>query len=386
MNQHEPELAAHPDTHFHHVYRNLPTWVLEASADTHRALKNVSLEAPHWHGTATRQQQQTLKTVSQEHWNQRNRLGAMLANLQNARDFAAPLLSTALKKRFGLDLDVKTTFLRLYIPQTIPWFAIKSGAARTWTVSLLDAALHNFQASETEPDAYESASTFITEPSPTGQFDTLPAIKRQLSVQDFTRLCRELDIGAQYEAYLKDNLGLTNPVAGAVLKSNVITTHKAALRSALQMAYVREDLPDDACLSILGMLEGRAGVRLDGQLLHCHDLTMMSSLLTGIVIFTPRLERARQATRIIVYIPDDPEHPLKQYPDTLAFMSELTRKLRSPAYQTFLAGSSIISNGDTFSPTSIVVSAPLPGINASTATRCRAGKKPPSKNPTCSFQ
>jgi Leucine-rich repeat (LRR) protein len=337
MNQHEPELAAHPDTHFHHVYRNLPTWVLEASADTHRALKSVRLEAPHWHGTATRQQQQTLKTVSQEHWNQHNRLGAMLANLQNARDFAAPLLNSALKQRFGLELDVKTTFLRLYIPQTIPWFAIKSGAARTWTVSLLDAALHNFQASETEPDAYESASTFITEPSPTGQFDTLPAIKRQLSVQDFTRLCRELDIGAQYEAYLKDYLGFTNPVAKAFLKSSVITTHKAALRSALQMAHARADLPDDAYLSILGILEDRAGVRLDGQLLHCHDLTMMSSLLTGIVIFAPRLEHARQATRIIAYIPDDPEHPLKQYPDTLAFMAELTRKLRSPAYQAFFS-------------------------------------------------
>src|SRR5471032_2679406 len=154
MNQHEPGLAAHPDTHFHHVYRNLPTWVLEASADTHRALKNVSLKAPHWHGTATRQQQQTLKTVSQEHWSQHNRLGAILAKLKNARDFAEPLLSTALKKQYGLELDVKTTFLRLYIPQTIPWFAIKSGAARTWTVSLLDAALHNFQASEAELDAY----------------------------------------------------------------------------------------------------------------------------------------------------------------------------------------------------------------------------------------
>lgn len=337
MNQHELELAAHPDAHYHHAFKNLPDWVLKASPVTLSALKNASLDFPDWHATATRQQHQLLKLASGKHLTLRHRLEAMLNNLKNARDFAEPLLSDALKTRFGLDLDVKTTFLRLYVPWNIPWPSIKSGAARTWTVSLLDAALHNFQPSETEPDAYESASTFITEPSPTGHFNTLPAIKRQLSIQSFTRLCRELDIGGQYEAYLNDNLGVTNPVAGAVLKSKVIKTHKAALQTALQLAHIREDLPIDAYRSILGIAQDRKGVRLDGQLLHCHDLTMMSSLLTGIVIFAPRLEHPRQATRIIVYIPDDPEHPLKQYPDAQAFMTELTRKLRSPAYQAFFS-------------------------------------------------
>ncbi|WP_030131773.1 dermonecrotic toxin domain-containing protein [Pseudomonas sp. QTF5] len=335
MNQQDLVLTALPDAHFHPAFKNLPDWVLKASPVTLTALKSASLKFPDWHATAS--QHQLLKLASGEHLIQRNRLEAMLNKLKNARDFAEPLLSNALKTRFGLDLDVKTTFLRLYVPQHIPWLPIKSGAARTWTVSLLDAALHNFQASETEPDAYESASTFITEPSPAGRFDTLPAIKRQLSIQSFTRLCRELDIGGQYEAYLKNNLGLTNPVAGAVLKSNVSKTHKAALQTALHLAHIREELPTDAYQSMLGITQDRKDVRLDGQLLHGHDLTMMSSLLTGIVIFAPNLERSRQATRIIVYIPDDPEHPLKQYPDAQAFLTELTRQLRSPAYQAFFS-------------------------------------------------
>ncbi|MHC8331836.1 dermonecrotic toxin domain-containing protein [Pseudomonas sp. LB3P25] len=337
MNQHEYEPAAHPDTHYQHLCSILASWVLQASSDTRSALKNARLQAPHGLVTATRLQDQMLKNSSQEYWTHRNRLESMLANLQNARDFAEPLLSAALKKRFGLELDVKTTFLRLYIPQTIPWLSIKSGAARTWTVSLLDAALHNFHESETQAHAYESASTFITEPSPTGQFDTLPKVKQKITVPGFARLCRELDIGGQYSAYLKDNLGLTNPVAGAVLKSKVKNAHKAALMSALQLGHVRGDLQGDAHHSIRGLLEKRPGTKLDGELLHCHDLTMMSSALTGIVIFAPNLERTRKATRIIAYIPDDPEHPLKQYPDTLAFMTELTRKLRSPAYQKFFS-------------------------------------------------
>ena len=337
MNQDDFEHGTQPDTHFHHLYQNLPAWVMESSVETRNALKNASLQAPHWHATATRLQHQVLKASSQTHWTHRNRLGSKLANLQNARDFAESILVPALKTRFDLAVDVKSTFLRLYIPQTTSWFSIKTGAARTWTVSLLDAALHNFQQSETEADAYEPASTFITKPSPTGQFDTLPQVSRKITVQDFTRLCRELDIGGKYNAYLKDNLGLTNRVAGAVLKSEVINTNKAALRSALQLAHVRQDIQDDAYNAIFRLLEGRAAMPLDRHPLHCHDLTMMSSSLTGIVIFSAKAGRATRPTRIIAYLPDDPEHPLKQYPDTLAFMSELTRKLRSPDYQTFFS-------------------------------------------------
>lgn len=337
MTQHESELTAQPDTHFQHVFHNLPDWVLTTSPATRRALKSAPLAIPDWHTQATRQQHQALKAANTHYLTQRNHLESMLNKLQNARDFAEPLLRDALKTRYGLDLDVKTTFLRLYIPQTIPWFPIKTGAARTWTVSLLDAALHNFQDSESEAEAYESASTFITEPLSTGQFETLPAIKRQLSIQHFTRLCRELDIGGRYETYLKEYLGSTNPVVAAVLKASVIKTHKAALLSALHMAQARGDLPLDAHQSILDIIEGRENVGLDNWRLHCHDLKIMSSTLTGIVIFAPRLEFTPQRSRIIAYIPDDPEHPLKQYPDTLAFMTELTRKLRAPAYQAFFS-------------------------------------------------
>jgi Leucine-rich repeat (LRR) protein len=336
MNQHEIEFAP-PETHFHHLYRNLPAWVLESSPQTRSALKNASLELPLWQGTATRLQHQVLKASSHTHWTQRNRLGSRLERLQNARDFAEALLAPALKARFDLDVDVKTTFLRLYIPQTTPWFGIKTGGARTWTVSLLDAALHNFQQSETAANAYEPASTFITEPSATGQFDTLAQVSRKITIQAFTRLCRELDIGGQYNAYLKDNLGVTNRVVAAVLKPNVMNANKAALRSALHLALTCKDIDSDAFNAIDRILVGRANKLWNGHPLHCHDLTMMSSSLTGIIIFGAKSDRATKPTSIIAYIPDDPEHPLKQYPDTVAFMTELTRKLRSPAYQTFFS-------------------------------------------------
>ncbi|MGH8348910.1 MAG: dermonecrotic toxin domain-containing protein, partial [Pseudomonas sp.] len=114
------------------------------------------------------------------HMTSQNRVDQMMANLQNPADFAEPLLNAALKTRFGLELDVRKTFLRLYIPAHIPWLRLKSGAARIWTVSLLDALLHNFESAETEPDAFEPVSTYITPSSANGQFQTLPLVLEKM--------------------------------------------------------------------------------------------------------------------------------------------------------------------------------------------------------------
>jgi Leucine-rich repeat (LRR) protein len=162
-------------------------------------------------------------------------------------------------------------------------------------------------------------------------------LKQKITIEGFTRLCRELDIGGQYRTYLNENLGFTNALVGTVLKRKVIDAHSSALKSALHLAQLRREIESDACDAILALLEGRPDRKLDGQALHCHDLTMMSSTLTGIVIFAPDLERPRNVRRIVVYIPDDPEHPVKQYPDSQAFIIELTRQLRSPDYQQFFS-------------------------------------------------
>ena len=63
-----------------------------------------------------------------------------MADATYIEPIATPILEQALKAEFGLELDVDATFVRLYIPDSVPWFSIRSGAARTWTVSLLDAA------------------------------------------------------------------------------------------------------------------------------------------------------------------------------------------------------------------------------------------------------
>ncbi|MGY2292114.1 dermonecrotic toxin domain-containing protein [Pseudomonas sp. SDO528_S397] len=321
----------------HHPLRLLkdaiPPWLGLASASKHAALKQatpVQTQAP-------AEQRAQLHQLNGAHWQAQNQVDDALKDLQDAKAFAKPILEDALLRRFSLDLDSDAVHIRLYLAQTVPWFALPSGAARTWTVSLLDAALHNFDYHEAQDDAHEPDSTFISRPSDTGQFDTLPAIRQVLSITAFIRLCRELDIGARYARYLNEALGMHEPVASAVLQHKVNLSQKAALRAALQLASLQGDIQDDWREQIEALLDDAPPVTLDPSPLRCHDLSMLEAPLTGPLLFAPDLYAARTVQPVVVYLPDDPQHPVKQYASTLAFKQELVRQLRNDDYQQFFS-------------------------------------------------
>ena len=326
-----------PDIHYEPLKNTLPRWLGQTSLRHRQALSSHLARLPQAVRTASPGSLGELKPLAMAHWDAQNQVEKALANVQSAQDFAEPILTLALKARYGLELDVKNTFLRLYIPQTIPGFPIRSGAARTWTVSLLEALLHNFEPQETQADAYEAVSTFITRPDARGHFDTLPAIKRVLSISAFTRLCRDLDIGALYASYLREQLGLNEPVAEAVVRLRVERSQKAELQAALQWALITKDINADYRRLIQGLLDGLAGMRLDGQALHYHNLSLMGADLPGILVFGPNLETTRSAARIVAYVPGDPEHPIKEYPSSQAMQKELVRQLRDERYQQFFS-------------------------------------------------
>ncbi|MDL5593024.1 hypothetical protein QS468_09945 [Bacillus subtilis] len=325
-----------PPEHYEPLRNAFPEWLGKASAARRQALKHNRRMLTDNLKKAPKTQHAELRALIAQRMSMQNTIDRTLEHLQDASAYAEPILTQALKSRFSLDVDVRNTFLHLYIPVTTPGFPITTGS-RTWTVSLLDAALHNFEEDETEADAYSSESTFTTRPSQSGQFETLPQIKARLSIAAFTRLCRELDIGARYKTYLEENLAINDPGAGAALRQRINVSEKAALQAALHMAKMKGDVSELYARLIGGLLDDLQGMRVNGQALLCHDLSMMSSKLTGIVLFAPDLQQARTPVRVVAYVPDDPEHPIKEYASTAEMMRELTRQLRNPEYQKFFS-------------------------------------------------
>lgn len=326
------DLSTYRDLHMDILEQAVPAWLPATSAAKRAALSNVQPAIPAWYKSASAQDHDTLKNQVNSAWLAQNQVDQAMANLKSPQDFGAPLLQQRLKQRFGIELDVRTTYLRLYIAQTIPWFPVRTGAARTWTVSLLEAALHNFEANE----HYEAHSGFITPPTSSGQFEPLRAVDAQISIAQFTALCRELDIGGQYQRYLEQYFDFNNPVAAARLQGKLKHSQAADLSVALHMARMKKDLRDDQSFTLLQRLLNTDDSRSTCYPLLCYDLTIMSSTLTGIVLFAENIG-SRHPVGVIAYIPDDPYAPLKQYPTLVAFMTALGNNLRSAEYQQFFS-------------------------------------------------
>ena len=133
--------------------------------------------------------------------------------LSRARAFAEPLLVEALRDQFKVELDVHTTLLSLKQPLEWGIQGTDVGTYEVLRLPLLQAALHNFEASETEPNAFHESSGFVQETA--GSFT---AVDTPLTVAQFTQLCRSLDMGAKYQAYLKDFLKPADGVARQALR------------------------------------------------------------------------------------------------------------------------------------------------------------------------
>ncbi|EJM60154.1 leucine-rich repeat domain-containing protein [Pseudomonas sp. GM48] len=307
------------------IEEKIPDWLIQALPHRRQALQRTPVVIPDWYRAASAASHAQLAQAVKASWLSQTRLDKVFEPLADARRFAEPLLRKALKDRFDIELDVARTYLRLYLPKGV------LTAYQVKTLSLLDAALHNFEKKESTDNYFGHASGFINEPDNRGHFKVLP-INERISISAFVSMCRELDIGGQYSRQLQALLLPGDAVAKAVLELRVKASQKDAFRAAVLLARMKGDIGADSQQRLLQLADGVASPAL-----HCHQLQIMTARLTGIMVLAGDLERSSRVEPLVVYIPDDPQHPLKEYPSTQAFRATLTEQLRTPAYQAFFA-------------------------------------------------
>ncbi|VVP19786.1 hypothetical protein PS862_03793 [Pseudomonas fluorescens] len=288
------------------------------------ALAATPLQMQPWYTTAPATLHAKLKAANLKAWGSQNQVDQLFKHLLDVHSFAKPLLQAKLRERYGIEHDVSTTYLRLYLPKDLPWYTHDvTGGVTTRTVSLLDAALHNFAKTET----VHADSQFISKPDDRGHFDVI-AIKHKMTISQFQALCRDLDLGALYKEHLDSYLLPGEPVAEAVMKLKVTESQKDALTVAAQLALTVGDIQYDAYKLMLDLAKDEPALVLNGRQMRCCDLSMMEIRLTGIILLIPAVPGRGGIRRLIAYVPHDPDHPLKEYDSPEAFMTELARQLR----------------------------------------------------------
>jgi hypothetical protein len=380
--------------YLNYLAASVPALIKSPSLSKRVAKATRAADFPEWYVKASAIDRQYLKELGNERWRLQDSLDDTLGDLKkDINEFAEPLLIQALQEKLSLELDVRATTVRLYVPALLG-FGIDTNASRIRESTLLEAALHNFEDAETRAGAFRDGSgIFIT--------DAEGALQRHsLTIESFASLCRELDLGAQYQRHIT---GLLNPAraeAKASLERHFIGTEKAAFNESALIAYLKGDVSAYGYGKLKQLRDEQTNILMGRRPLQSHRLTLMGVKLSGIVLFsavadptqikklydglTPDYQRAlmewsrqlailpdqlfdqfkllkaffangpsgvaeemlrrddiykqnRLEGTLIAYVPDDPDHPLKEYDSFTDFMKELTSQLRSSDYQQFFS-------------------------------------------------
>lgn len=307
--------------HYDVIKSAIPPHLIDASPDQRAALRQTRPRTPDWYSNASQAQKDQLKASIQASVLSSKKLETYMGKIPALDDFAQPLLEQALQKA-GFTLPVNQVFIRLYAPTTDA-FGVGSGAFMVKTLSLLQAALHNFEQPETEAGYFANDSGFITEPDTLGRFEPYAT---DLTIATFASLCRRLDIGRLYQEELADYLFPDSHLSQRVLHGHYINHQKSVLEVDAQIALLKGDIDESAHDLMMRVVKGERQIMSGEHQLWYRYLCVMGFELKGCVVFDLCI-KDHYSDAMIVWIPGDPEHPLKKYASFFDFRDELTRKL-----------------------------------------------------------
>lgn len=313
--------------HYALIKQAIPSCLVSSSPERRTALKQTPAIIPEWYSATSQAQKDQLNTLLESRCHSLNELEKSLSKVQALEAFAQPLLEAALKAA-GHALDVNQTWLRLYVPVEDA-FGRKTGGVRGKTFSLLKAALGNFEARETKKDFFDSVSGFITQPDTLGHFERHATT---LKIHEFAQLCRDLDLGRQYQAYLRAQLR-PNDVRGRAEFRDRSTRHqKDAFKAAAYLALLKGDIGATDYALLMRVAAGEKDIMVDNQAVGYRCLSLMNLHLHDCLIIDP-CAKQRYSCWVIAYIPDHPDHPIKRYETFNEFRNELTDRLTASTSQ-----------------------------------------------------
>lgn len=307
--------------HDEFIKKSIPDHLITLSPARRKALKGANPETLPWFSTVTAEQRIELQKLVVARIKAQGKLDKTMGKILPLTDFARPLLEAALKD-IGHTMDVNEVYLRLYSTVENDDFGV-SEAFGVRTMSLLQAALHNFEEVETGDGHFTDDSGFISRPDEQGHFKPYVTL---LSIQAFVQLCRSLDLGTLYQTYLKTFLDSKSEIYQSLLQSHFMDHHKSALMADAYVAMLKGDITVEHFKMLLVVISGPQPARIEGKQVWYRSVRLWDMTLRGCVVFEPRI-KFFPASWIIVWIPGDPHHPLKYYPSHDAFQADLTKKL-----------------------------------------------------------
>jgi len=319
-------------TPFHQaqIVRGLPSWATTMHPEhTHRIVQSVRKDyldesgSPYsWYAAASHDEQ----TLLRQHMGYRDArfkaLQAALKDFKQIHEFCKPLLKTQL----GLDVEVDQAqylhqpFKVFATPIGLPGFEISLGNPQTFENrpdgpaekrSLLEAALHNFEGPE-EAGPFDDLTI-----SPTND-----ASLARLDPEAFINHCRTLDLGQRYQDHLQSIY--EGPQRREIERLWIDVTQKA-LSVEARIAHLKNLLTRNGRDGLIALCNNDSGPRYGKEALHCWRFSLFGIPIHDVLLIGP--DAADQANPCILYIPQDTEHPVREYASQQQLGAHLRQRL-----------------------------------------------------------
>lgn len=306
------------------VRGHMPKWLVNATPDAIKALNTAMAQSRAYHALS----------------------GQRFSELEGIEAYCAPLLAAEVKRRFGHALDIFHDHLHIVHVHLITDDTLLA-TIRHYTLldepkTLLWAALQNFSEDEALPGGFNPQSRIRL----TRQQGAISPVHPR----HFAALCRELNLGLKYQQYLQDFLGVApsgvtaQSVREQETESNLRLLKRYDMEVDARVAFLKKHISDSAHTALIALLGEHAssgtrgrGATLDGKPLQLSSLSLLDSVIDGVVIFTANAPLLHPDQRVIVYIPNDPVAPFFEFSSLQVFIEELKVRLRRSEYVDFFS-------------------------------------------------
>jgi hypothetical protein len=319
----------------------------------HANLEFLRGSLPDWYVNAPRQLREALRQSQLKSELSRHAVEPIRARLMPIEKFATARLEQAIFDRFKLRLDVTSNQL---VTLHAEGFLLQTRTALKQ--SLLHAALQNFEASEASDGGLGQGAALLPANGlqvemvyGTGPLPGLPRFRYRyngaldIRPEAFAELSRALDLGGQYQAHL-DSVFKPAPAEGQpqgsaaqAVASAFMNSERDALGVLAHLAHIRQHLDADSYSMLLEVAKPHGYPLWHGRPVRYRQLHMLDtyafpgSTLYGALLIEP--DQPGDDLPCVVYLPGDPEAPLKKYASFTAFIGAMRRKFFDMKYQEY---------------------------------------------------
>ncbi|SPO56411.1 conserved protein of unknown function [Pseudomonas sp. JV551A1] len=295
----------------------------------------IASRQPAWLRKLTAAQLDELNLAMKTSLKNRRLVSARLGQIQRIDDFTVPLMQTALSA-FDSSFDVRSMRFDQGVFKPVTSWGPNRAPIHTVeykTIPLMEAVLWNFTANEASEGGQRQGNCLV---------DAQGRAVNRPSAVEFAQLCRELDLGAQYEGHLREIL--YTPWYDSGGQVTVDSLLERALRSdmlidAYKARFHYNTLTDSELKLIADLCRtGKVG-RLDGNEVKPRQLQLLGCSLEQIVVLDVMedgLFFGKNRKRVLVYIPGDPYGPWSACDSLQTFSQSVANgRLRQKKYQIF---------------------------------------------------